>query len=307
MWSLALLLLAPADAKPPKILKAIAAQFDPATPARATLEAMRHQVGAAPVDGAIAFSTAAAQVLPLLPEAERTAVVTEAAGYLQTAEAQAPARAWEIDAARGTLLVASGDRAGGEAALRESMAAKPNLVALTPLLALAPAEVGTLCAQSRPVVVDVVGLMELCSAHGDALAWATPADKQAWREEQQREAQAEAERQAALAASFSTPAPSPSFSSSSSSSSSPAPAGPTSVTIHSNCKQTVRVFLGDKPKYGSGTTTTISSNSISSYSLKPGSMIWIVDSSDNGLSSTSVGTSSQRIEISSTCTGFGAN
>jgi hypothetical protein len=305
MWSLALLLVAPADAKPPKILKAIAAQFDPATPARATLEAMRHQVGAAPVDGAIAFSTAAAQVLPLLPEAERAAVVTEAKGYLQTAAAQAPERSWEIEAVQGTLLVASGDRAGGEASLRKSMAQKPNLVALSPLLGLAPAEAPTLCAQTRPVVVDVVGLLEVCAAHGDALAWATPADQAAWREEQQREAQAEAERQAALAASFSSPAPAPSVASSAPAPS--APAGPTSITIHSNCRETVRVFFGDKPKYGSGTTTSISSNSISSYSLRPGSMIWIVDGSDNGLSSTSVGTSSQRIEISSTCTGFGAN
>jgi hypothetical protein len=305
MWSLVLLLVAPADAKPPKLLKALAAQFDPATPARATLDAIRHQVSAMPVDGALAFSTAAAQVLPLLPEAERAAVVTEAGGYLDSAAAQAPARASEVQAARGTLLVAAGDRQGGEAALRESMAAKPNLVALSPLLGLAPAEAPALCAQSRPVVTDVVGLMELCAAHGDALAWATPADKQAWREEQAREAQRAAESQAALAASFSTPAPaSPSASSASPA---PAPAGPTSVTLHSNCRETVRVFFGEKPKYGSGTTSSVSSNSTSSYSLRPGSMIWIVDSSDNGLSSTSVGTSSQRIEISSTCTGFGAN
>ena len=39
------------------------------------------------------------------------------------------------------------------------------------------------------------------------------------------------------------------------------PAGPVSVTIRSACSKTVKVFYGDKPKFGSGTYSSISSNS----------------------------------------------
>ena len=40
--------------------------------------------------------------------------------------------------------------------------------------------------------------------------------------------------------------------------------------------------------------------------MKPGDMIWIIDDSENGLSSTTIGGSggSQRISITSSCTGF---
>jgi hypothetical protein len=79
-------------------------------------------------------------------------------------------------------------------------------------------------------------------------------------------------------------------------------AGPISVTIRSSCPQTVRVFYGDKPKYGSGTTSSISSNSVNSHTFQPGDMFWIVDESDNGVDSVTVGPGINTIEISSSCT-----
>ncbi|MEQ1569201.1 MAG: hypothetical protein ABMA64_26430 [Myxococcota bacterium] len=79
-----------------------------------------------------------------------------------------------------------------------------------------------------------------------------------------------------------------------------------SVTIHSNCPQTVKVFFGENPGFSSGTKSSVSSNSTSSYTLASGSKIWILDASEKPVSSTTVGTSSQRIEISKSCTGFGA-
>ncbi len=82
----------------------------------------------------------------------------------------------------------------------------------------------------------------------------------------------------------------------------PAPAGPVSVTIRSSCPSTVRVFYGDKPKYGSGTTSSISSNSVNSHSFQPGDMFWIVDASDNGVDSITVGPGLGTIEIGSNCT-----
>jgi hypothetical protein len=79
-------------------------------------------------------------------------------------------------------------------------------------------------------------------------------------------------------------------------------AGPVSVTIRSSCPQTVRVFYGDKPKYGSGTTSSISSNSVNSHTFQPGDMFWIVDESDNGVDSVTVGPGINTIEIGSSCT-----
>ncbi len=88
-----------------------------------------------------------------------------------------------------------------------------------------------------------------------------------------------------------------------------APAGPqvVSVTLHNDCPNTVKLFLGEKPKFGSGTNTSLGSNTTTSYQMKPGDMIWITDDSENGLSSTSIGGggTSQSIRIMPSCTGFG--
>ena len=95
----------------------------------------------------------------------------------------------------------------------------------------------------------------------------------------------------------------------SASSASNAPAAPqvVSVSLHNDCPNTVKLFLGEKPKFGSGTNTSLGSNTTTSYQMKPGDMIWITDDSENGLSSTSIGGSGgmQRIRIMPGCTGFG--
>ncbi|HTM22088.1 MAG TPA: hypothetical protein VL172_16315 [Kofleriaceae bacterium] len=85
-----------------------------------------------------------------------------------------------------------------------------------------------------------------------------------------------------------------------------APAGPqvVSVTLRNTCPSTVKLFMGDKPKFGSGTYTSLSSNTVTSYSMKEGDLIWIVDDSENGLSSTSISRASTNIEILPSCTGF---
>lgn len=298
-----------ADAKPPGLFKALAAAMDPLNGPRASLDALRAQQPAlGPVDGALIFARAVSGVLPLFPPEEGSALLAEADGLIDGGLAADPGRTSELLASRGELHLAANDRAGAEAALRASMEAKATLGALEPLLGLAPAEAPTLCAKTRLAVTsDEVGpLVDTCQRHGDALAWATPADRQTWQVWREDRARREAElaarhaaEEAALAASFSSPTPSPAPTS-------PAPSRPsvTSVTIRSSCRQTVRVFFGDKPKYGSGTTTTISSNSVSSYSLRPGDMIWLVDEHDEGLSSTSVSGSSQTVEILESCTGF---
>lgn len=94
-----------------------------------------------------------------------------------------------------------------------------------------------------------------------------------------------------------------------SSSASSAPAAPqvVSVSLHNDCPNTVKLFLGEKPKFGSGTNTSLGSNTTTSYQMKPGDMIWITDDSENGVSSTSIGGGGtfQSIRIMPSCTGFG--
>ena len=86
------------------------------------------------------------------------------------------------------------------------------------------------------------------------------------------------------------------------------PAAPTtvSVTIRSDCKDTVKVFFGEKPKFGSGKYSTISSNSRSSYTFKPGDMFWIVDESENGVASTTIADTTKEIAVTSSCTSLSA-
>jgi hypothetical protein len=85
-----------------------------------------------------------------------------------------------------------------------------------------------------------------------------------------------------------------------------APAAPTvvSVTLRSSCRETVKIFFGDKPKFGSGTYSSLSSNSSTSKQMQPGDLIWLVDDSQNGLSSTSVSGSTREIEVLESCTAF---
>lgn len=90
--------------------------------------------------------------------------------------------------------------------------------------------------------------------------------------------------------------------------SAPAPAAPVvvSVTLHNDCEHDVKLFLGEKPGFSSGLSTSLESNSTTSYQMKPGDLIWITDDNDNGLSSTSIGSSSsESLRIMPGCGGFG--
>jgi hypothetical protein len=77
--------------------------------------------------------------------------------------------------------------------------------------------------------------------------------------------------------------------------------GPVSVTIRSSCDKTVKVFFGEKPKFGSGTYSTASSNSRSSHSMSPGDQFWIVDDAQNGVANVAVSESTREIEILDSC------
>jgi nucleoid-associated protein YgaU len=84
------------------------------------------------------------------------------------------------------------------------------------------------------------------------------------------------------------------------------PSAPTtvSVTIRNKCSKTVKLFYGDKPKFGSGTYSSASSNSVQSHTFRPGDQLWLVDDSQNGLANVQVGPSTREIEIGSSCGGL---
>jgi len=78
---------------------------------------------------------------------------------------------------------------------------------------------------------------------------------------------------------------------------------PTSVEIHSDCTKTTPVFYGEKPKFGSGTKSSIGSNTTTSASRKSdGTLtVWIIDEQENGIASVHVGPSTKRVEIDRSC------
>jgi hypothetical protein len=104
------------------------------------------------------------------------------------------------------------------------------------------------------------------------------------------------------AAPAAAPAAAPMTGASESSSTAPStPPSSVSVSIKNSCEKTVKVFFGDKPKFGSGTYSTASSNSRSSHSFAPGDQFWIVDDSQNGVANVAVSESTREIEILGSC------
>jgi hypothetical protein len=84
--------------------------------------------------------------------------------------------------------------------------------------------------------------------------------------------------------------------------------GPTSVsvTIRNTCGETVKIFYGDKPKFGSGTYSTASGNSSMSHTFRPGDSFWIVDDHENGVANVTVEEGTHQIEIGSDCSKLAA-
>ncbi|MCB9793714.1 MAG: hypothetical protein H6741_13410 [Alphaproteobacteria bacterium] len=249
------------------------------------------------------------------PAEEKAALIPEAEGYL-TASAQAePATAWGAWNDVGNLRRANGDHAGAIEAFQTSQGKKANVGALDPWfdsLRQTGDSVSSTCAGLRPSLKgedQIVALMVSCERNGDPMAWASPSDQRLLADAKAAAAEREAQRQAeeaARAAAYASSSSSSSYSRGSSSSSSSAPSGPVmvSVSLKNGCSETVRLFFGDKPKYGSGRYSSLGSNNITSERLQEGDMIWLVDSSDNGLASYTASTGASSVEVNSSCSGF---
>lgn len=81
------------------------------------------------------------------------------------------------------------------------------------------------------------------------------------------------------------------------------PSTPTTVEIHSDCSKTVSVFYGEKPKFGSGKKSSVSSNSTSSEGRGSDGtlMVWIIDDHENGVASVKVTPETKRVTIGASC------
>lgn len=161
-------------------------------------------------------------------------------------------------------------------------------------------------------------IMQVCTYNGgreweaDLLAWApgktakafikvygpiqaeqrsAHADAEAERDAEERRRRAELEDQRADAQGGGS-------TSSSSSSSGPSAV---SVTLRNSCGSGIKMFFGDDPKFGSGRTDSLNSNSRTNKSLKVGDKVWLVDGSGNPLGSVTVSASMREIEFS--CSG----
>ncbi len=82
-----------------------------------------------------------------------------------------------------------------------------------------------------------------------------------------------------------------------------APPAPTtaSVTIRSSCSKTAKVFYGEKPGFSSGTSSSISSNSVQSKTFRVGDQMWVTDDSGKPLDNVTIDSNTRQIEISSSC------
>jgi hypothetical protein len=73
------------------------------------------------------------------------------------------------------------------------------------------------------------------------------------------------------------------------------------VDLKNSCGQTAKVFFGDKPKFGSGTYSSLGSNVRSRHTFQVGDQFWIVDDSQNGVANVVVDEGTREIEIRGSC------
>jgi hypothetical protein len=259
-----------------------------------------------------------------LASGDGSTLLAEAIAALDAHLAAKPAMFVNTTTHKGRLLIDSGDGAKG-IVLLEAAFAKPSMIPVLGLLNYyhqlgAQNDVRRVCKKARPTVADDAErfkLLDWChlsiemDSTAESLSWATPADIayfvkiaterelkiQAERDQRERDQRANAE----LQARFSKPDQGAPTRGSGSSAANALGTGTVSVTIRSSCAHTVRLFFGQKPKFGSGTTSSMSANSTTSHTFRAGDMLWVVDSQDNGLGSAVVATNTRELQVGSNC------
>ena len=227
----------------------------------------------------------------------------------------------QVGGAQAQLLIAAGRAEEALAPVHELYEASPSLMSTLLVLevhrraAVPMDDSDAFCAENRPLAQsdeDVHALLGLCASMQatsvESLAWASDEDKATWLRVQEsieaaNVARAEAEerrREEERLAAEQQPA------TSSSPSTDAGPSGPVivSVTLKNECSETVKLFFGDKPKFGSGRYSSIGSNTRTSRQMQEGDMVRIVDDSQNGVASHTVTSASRELRIGSDCSSF---
>ncbi|MDC3959839.1 hypothetical protein [Polyangium jinanense] len=254
------------------------------------------------------------------------AAIVEADAALEEATKKNPDQKAEALSSKGILRIHAKRNAESIEILEASMTARPTVLACVPLIkelddAGRSEEVLGHCKKARPAVrddEDRYTLLDSCLQHSHGapaekgLAWAGQADidfynqktsefvqqKAAYRAEQEaHSAQMRADFDASRRRADEERAARAGASSSGG-------GGSTySLRLHNSCSRSVKLFFGDNPKFGSGTRTSLGSNSTTSYSGAGPKTVWIVDDRDQGISSF-VASGSQSMQITSSCAGF---
>ncbi|MRG96236.1 hypothetical protein [Polyangium spumosum] len=254
------------------------------------------------------------------------AAIAEVDAALEEATRKHPDQKAEALSSKGILFVHAKRNKEAIETLEASMAARPTVLACVPLIkelddAGRSSEVVGHCKKARPAArddEDRYTLLDSClrHSHGGAaeqgLAWAGKADidfyNQRTDEIVQQNAAHRAEQEAHSAqmrADFdaSRRRAEEERAARAGAPSSGGGGGTYSLRLHNSCSRTVKLFFGDNPKFGSGTRTSLGSNTTSSYSGGAPKTVWIVDDRDQGISSF-VASGSQSMQITSSCSGF---
>ncbi|MFW5740757.1 MAG: hypothetical protein ACOC1F_10380 [Myxococcota bacterium] len=77
-----------------------------------------------------------------------------------------------------------------------------------------------------------------------------------------------------------------------------------SVTLRNGCSETVKLFFGDKPKFGSGRYSSLGSNTRTNHTFQPGDQLWIVDDAQNGIENVAIEAGMREVEVTSSCDAF---
>ncbi|HVK66470.1 MAG TPA: hypothetical protein VM694_18430 [Polyangium sp.] len=254
------------------------------------------------------------------------AAIAEVDAALEEATKKNPDQKAEALASKGILFLHAKRNAEALTTLEASMAARPTVFACVPLLkelddAGRSGEVVGHCKKARPAARDDeerYTLLDSClqHSHGGAaekgLVWAGQADIDFYNQKtdeivrEKAEYRAEQEAHSAqMRADFdASRRRSDQERAARAGASSAGGGGSTySLRLHNSCSRTLKLFFGDNPKFGSGTRTSLGSNTTSSYSGAGPKTVWIVDDRDQGISSF-VASGSQSMQITSSCAGF---
>ena len=256
------------------------------------------------------------------------ALLATASRCIAQAASAAPDWKGTLYARKAMLLIAAGDREGGYRLLEQTMQRTPVLDEFPVLLHWYDEQdrrddVIALCRRVRPLARGFekrYWMMNYCMYYLHAedvavgLAWASEEDR-AFYEKQRaiytvrtdawsaavRRGASEEELQALTDADAAEDAAQRAAESA-------ALAGPARVlvTLTNRCSQTVRVCFGEHPKFRCDPAAPLPGNLVTSYTFEPGDLIWVIDTANNGLASTSISAGTREVEITSACTGLSA-